>query len=353
MFSIIIPIYNVSKYLPDCLDSIVNQTYKGNLEVFLVNDGSTDDSGEIAQQYEKKYPHIFKYLVKENGGLSDARNFAIPYVHNDYVFFIDSDDYIQPNTLETIANVINNYSPDLIIFDYIKQWEDKGILDKILEGNSRLITNKEYLLANPAAWNKIIKTTILKENKVALLVDPTGKYIADLHPDVVIDAILAKKNLGTKIDMANIVIALGPGFEAKKDVHAIIETKRGHSLGKIYYQGKAIANTGVPGIIDGYGKERVIHAPCNGILKCQAWIGDIVEKGQCIALIDDTKVYASISGVLRGILPDGFNVKKGLKMADIDPRKEQVDNCTTISDKARCIAGGVIEAILNLKGKEL
>ena len=194
---------------------------------------------------------------------------------------------------------------------------------------------------------------ILKENKVALLVDPTGKYIANLHPDVVIDAILAKKNLGTKIDMANIVIALGPGFEAKKDAHAIIETNRGHSLGKIYYQGKAIANTGVPGIIGGYGKERVIHAPCNGILKCQAWIGDIVEKGQCIALIDDTKVYASISGVLRGILPDGFNVKEGLKMADIDPRKEQVDNCTTISDKARCIAGGVVEAILNLKGKEL
>ena len=176
MFSIIIPIYNVSKYLPDCLDSIVNQTYKGNLEVFLVNDGSTDDSGEIAQQYEKKYPHIFKYLVKENGGLSDARNFAIPYVHNDYVFFIDSDDYIQPNTLETIANVINNYSPDLIIFDYIKQWEDKGILDKILEGNSRLITNKEYLLANPAAWNKIIKTTILKENKILY---PKGLWYED------------------------------------------------------------------------------------------------------------------------------------------------------------------------------
>ena len=176
MFSIIIPIYNVSKYLPDCLDSIVNQTYKGNLEVFLVNDGSTDDSGEIAQQYEKKYPHIFKYLVKENGGLSDARNFAIPYVHNDYVFFIDSDDYIQPNTLETIANVINNYSPDLIIFDYIKQWEDKGILDKILEDNSRLITNKEYLLANPSAWNKIIKTTILKENKILY---PKGLWYED------------------------------------------------------------------------------------------------------------------------------------------------------------------------------
>ena len=176
MFSIIIPIYNVSKYLPDCLDSIVNQIYKGNLEVFLVNDGSTDDSGEIAQQYEKKYPHIFKYLVKENGGLSDARNFAIPYVHNDYVFFIDSDDYIQPNTLETIANVINNYSQDLIIFDYIKQWEDKGILDKILEGNSRLITNKEYLLANPAAWNKIIKTTILKENKILY---PKGLWYED------------------------------------------------------------------------------------------------------------------------------------------------------------------------------
>lgn len=189
---------------------------------------------------------------------------------------------------------------------------------------------------------------ILSDKKIALLVDPDGKSISKLHPDVVVDAILAKKNLGTRIDMAKIVIGLGPGFEAGKDVHAVVETKRGHSLGVVYYEGKAIANTGIPGVIGGYGKERVIHAPETGILHCKAKIGDIVENGQCIAMIGNVCVEASLSGVLRGILPDGFSVWKGLKMADIDPRKEQVENCTTISDKARCIAGGVVEAILHL-----
>ena len=189
---------------------------------------------------------------------------------------------------------------------------------------------------------------ILSDKKIALLVDPDGKSISKLHPDVVVDAILAKKNLGTRIDMAKIVIGLGPGFEAGKDVHAVVETKRGHSLGVVYYEGKAIANTGIPGVIGGYGTERVIHAPETGILHCKAKIGDIVEKGQCIAMIGNVCVEASLSGVLRGILPDGFSVWKGLKMADIDPRKEQVENCTTISDKARCIAGGVVEAILHL-----
>lgn len=189
---------------------------------------------------------------------------------------------------------------------------------------------------------------ILSDKKIALLVDPDGKSISKLHPDVVVDAILAKKNLGTRIDMAKIVIGLGPGFEAEKDVHAVVETKRGHSLGVVYYEGKAIVNTGIPGVIGGYGKERVIHAPETGILHCKAKIGDIVEKGQCIAMVGNVCVEASLSGVLRGILPDGFSVWKGLKMADIDPRKEQVENCTTISDKARCIAGGVVEAILHL-----
>lgn len=189
---------------------------------------------------------------------------------------------------------------------------------------------------------------ILSDKKIALLVDPDGKSISKLHPDVVVDAILAKKNLGTRIDMAKIVIGLGPGFEAEKDVHAVVETKRGHSLGVVYYEGKAIANTGIPGVIGGYGKERVIHAPETGILHCKAKIGDIVEKGQCIAMVGNVCIEASLSGVLRGILPDGFSVWKGLKMADIDPRKEQVENCTTISDKARCIAGGVVEAILHL-----
>ena len=193
---------------------------------------------------------------------------------------------------------------------------------------------------------------VLEKHHIPLLVDALGNSIKQLQPDVVVDAIIAKKNVGTYKDMANIVIALGPGFEAGKDVHAVIETKRGHRLGRIYYKGCAAENTGIPGKINGYGKERVIHAPADGMMKACASIGEVVQQGQCIAKLDHVEVYATITGVLRGILPDGFQVWKGLKMADIDPREDQVDNCTTISDKARCIAGGVLEAILHLQHKQ-
>ena len=191
--------------------------------------------------------------------------------------------------------------------------------------------------------------SVLEKHHIPLLIDEDGKYIKQLQPDVVVDAIIAKKNIGTNKEMANIVIGLGPGFEAGKDVHAVIETKRGHNLGRIYYKGCAAENTGIPGKINGYGKERVIHAPTDGVIKTCVSIGDIIHQGQCIAKLNDVEVYATITGVLRGILPDGFQVWKGLKMADIDPRENQVDNCTTISDKARCIAGGVLEAILHLQ----
>ena len=193
---------------------------------------------------------------------------------------------------------------------------------------------------------------VIKEGNIPIMIDPKGKMISKWQPDVVVDAILAKENLGTTIDMANIVIGLGPGFEAKKDVDAVVETKRGHHLGRVLYEGKAIKNTGIPGIIAGYGKERVIHAPTSGTLHVIKDIEAIVEKDECIAYIDETPVYATLTGVIRGMLPDGFAVKKGLKMADIDPRKEQVENCRTISDKARCIAGGVLEAILYLKRQQ-
>lgn len=191
---------------------------------------------------------------------------------------------------------------------------------------------------------------IFKENKVAIAIDPLGNLIKTLKPSVVIDAIIAKKNLGTTIDMAPLTIALGPGFIAKKDVDLVIETMRGHDLGRIIDSGPAIENTGIPGNINGYTKERVVYCTENGVINNICNISDKVKKGQVIATIlndsIETEVVATIDGVLRGIIRDGSFVKSGLKIADIDPRIEELKNCNTISDKARCIAGGVLEAIL-------
>ena len=183
-----------------------------------------------------------------------------------------------------------------------------------------------------------------------ILIDPEGKSLARLKPDVLIDAILAKKNLGTKIDMAPLTIALGPGFTAGVDVRCVIETMRGHNLGRIFFTGSAMENTGVPGMVAGYGAERVIHAPASGRLELISGIGEIVEKEKIIAVIDTgktrVKVPASLSGVIRGILPENFEVTEGLKMADIDPRVDQVENCSTVSDKARCIGGSVLQLVV-------
>ena len=190
---------------------------------------------------------------------------------------------------------------------------------------------------------------IWKKDGVPVLVDPAGLSIAALRPDVVVDAILAKKNLGTTKEMAPLVIALGPGFTAGEDVDVVIETKRGHNLGRVIRSGSAVPNTGIPGIIGGYGKERVMHAQAEGILRNAASIGDIVEARAVIAEIETEKgtvpVEASLSGLLRGLIRDGYPVTKGFKIADIDPRKEELQNCFTISDKARCIAGSVLEVI--------
>lgn len=190
---------------------------------------------------------------------------------------------------------------------------------------------------------------IWKKDGVPVLVDPAGLSIAALRPAVVVDAILAKKNLGTTKEMAPLVIALGPGFTAGEDVDVVIETKRGHNLGRVIRSGSAVPNTGIPGIIGGYGKERVMHAQAEGILRNVASIGDIVEARAVIAEIETENrtvpVEASISGLLRGLIRDGYPVTKGFKIADIDPRKEELQNCFTISDKARCIAGSVLEVI--------
>ena len=192
--------------------------------------------------------------------------------------------------------------------------------------------------------------TVWAQNAVPVLIDPAGSCVAQAKPDVLVDAILAKKNLGTTRDMAPLTIALGPGFTAGQDVDAVVETKRGHRLGRIIREGAAIPNTGVPGVIGGYGAERVIHAEKAGIFRNVCAIGDIVSAGETIAEIETpdgirTPVTTRIAGILRGLLRDGYPVTPGFKVADVDPRREELENCFLISDKARCIAGSVLELI--------
>ena len=191
---------------------------------------------------------------------------------------------------------------------------------------------------------------VMAKNQVAMMVDPNGEMISKIEHIALVDAILAKKNLGTTIDMAPITIGLGPGFNAGKDVDIVIETMRGHRLGRLIEEGPAMKNTGIPGLIKGYGKERVIHSPGAGTVKHVRHLTDIVKKGEVIAYVDQTPIYATMDGLLRGLIKEGFVVTQGFKIADIDPREDEYENCFTISDKARCIAGGVIEAIFYLRG---
>lgn len=190
---------------------------------------------------------------------------------------------------------------------------------------------------------------IVDPGKPVLLVDEEAHCLKKYHPQILIDGILAKKNLGTRREMADLTIALGPGFEAGKEVDYVIETKRGHYLGRIIEKGFAIPNTGVPGIIGGYGRERVIHAPCRGIFHQHHEIGDWVEAGQSIGWIESeigiVEVCTEISGVVRGIIQDGYEVTEHFKTADVDPRKESRVYCPLISDKAKCIAGSVLELV--------
>ena len=187
---------------------------------------------------------------------------------------------------------------------------------------------------------------------VPILADPSCASLGVLSPMALVDAIMAKRNLGTRIDMAPIVIALGPGFEAGIDAHAVVETNRGHNLGRVLASGKAEPDTGVPGIIGGYGPERVLRAPATGIVEPLCGIGDLLEPGDGIFELvgpegSRIRVASPFSGVVRGLIRPGFDVSEGFKVADIDPRC-RLEHCFSISDKAMAIAGGVLEAILSL-----
>ena len=182
---------------------------------------------------------------------------------------------------------------------------------------------------------------------IAVVVDPTWQMLTQLPANVVVDAVLAKKNLGTTMDEAQLVIGLGPGFIAGHDVGVVVETNRGHNLGRILTSGSAEPNTGIPGNIEGYTQERVLRAPAEGRFRSNKEIGDLVETGEIIGEVDNIGVAAQINGVIRGLIRPNSDVRKGLKIGDIDPRGEK-DYCYTISDKARAISGSVLEAILRV-----
>ena len=186
---------------------------------------------------------------------------------------------------------------------------------------------------------------ILAAGEIPVLVDPQAAILAQLPFMVVVDAILAKKNLGTTISDAPIVLALGPGFTAGTDCHGVIETKRGHDLGRLILEGSAIPNTGVPGDVGGYTKERIIRTPADGPFEPVAQIGQQVNLGDVMAKVNGIPVTAQLTGIVRGMLPAGIPVTAGMKSGDIDPRCE-VRHCFTVSDKARAIGGGVLEGIL-------
>lgn len=203
--------------------------------------------------------------------------------------------------------------------------------------------------------------SVLKSRKIAVIEDPDAVSRGILHPDAVVDAILAKRNLGTKITDAPVVVAAGPGFTAGADCHAVVETMRGHTLGRVICEGTALPDTGIPGNIGGYTSERVLRAPADGIFRTVREIGDHVEAGEAVAYVEagpdsagekrpDSPVIAALSGVLRGLLPDGTPVRKGMKSGDVDPR-DVMDNCHTASDKALAVGGGVLEAVLRLSGE--
>lgn len=188
---------------------------------------------------------------------------------------------------------------------------------------------------NDLYWNK----------DVSIYVDPLGKSIRYLKPDVLVDAIMAKVNIGTRIDMAPLVIGVGPGFTAKVDVDYVVETKRGHTLGRLISSGSAIPNTGIPGMEMGYTIERILRSPSDGFVKALKDIGDYVLPGEIIAYVNGYPVYAEIKGVLRGLIHPSVNTSKNLKIGDIDPKNEK-KYCFSITDKALAVGGGVLEALL-------
>ena len=191
--------------------------------------------------------------------------------------------------------------------------------------------------------------SLLAQGAVPVLPDPECLCREQLHPDALVDAILAKRNLGTRITDAPVVVGIGPGFTAGEDCHAVVETMSGHTLGRAIYQGSALPNTNIPGLVGGYAGERVLRAPADGVFTRILDIGDEVQPGDIAGTVNGQPMKCTIGGVVRGILPSGTPVHLGMKSGDVDPRCKP-EYCTTASDKALAVGGGALEAILHLTG---
>lgn len=213
----------------------------------------------------------------------------------------------------------------------------EAIYDGIIQVENIICKKVENENEIEKCWNEKI---------IPIMVDEKGEIIKKIKPDVVVDSIIAKKNLGTTKEMAPITVALGDGFEAGKDVDIVVETMRGHNLGRIITSGRAMKNTGIPGEIKGVSKDRVIYSLANGIFSSVKKIGDTVQKDEIIGYVGDVEIRGKISGVLRGIIREGYEVTENMKIGDIDPRIEEKNNCFTISDKARSLGGAVLRAIM-------
>lgn len=211
-----------------------------------------------------------------------------------------------------------------------------SLCEAVTNGVSHVEDMTARLIKTPGDCEKIWDI-----GEIPVLVDPAGESIRTIKPLGLVDAILAKKNLGTTANLAPIVLALGPGFSAPKDAHAVIETMRGHTLGTLIFTGSALPNTGTPGLIAGRAVERVLRAPCDGVVEALQKIGDIVNECDVIFKVNGNSVTAPFHGVLRGLIANGMHVTRGFKTADIDPRLDT--DCYTITDKARCIGGAVLE----------
>jgi xanthine dehydrogenase accessory factor len=211
---------------------------------------------------------------------------------------------------------------------YERQWTVEGI--------TSVLVDDEKEIGN-----------IINEGKIPLIVDPQCHIRFKVKPAIIVDGILAKKNCGTYLKDAPIVIALGPGFNSGEDVHLVVETQRGHNLGKIIFSGGAEPDTGIPGEVKGYTSERILRAPKSGLVKNHMHIGSIVEKGDIICYVDENPIISQISGIVRGLIHEGAKVNKYEKIGHIDPRGIE-EYCNTISEKGRNIAGGVLEGILIL-----